>query len=129
MKLTPIEEYGLRCLMQLARHSGEAQPTNIRQISEAEGLSTAYVGKLMFLLQKAHLVQATRGVQGGYVLVCNHINHLDPCCLSVIFKRPIDWMARVEFFRSLVESDENDPAVDFNSLVPEVCFGSRSGGR
>ena len=69
MKLSPIEEYGLRCLMQLARHQAEALPTTIRQIAEAEGLSTAYVGKLMFLLQRAHLVQATRGVQGGYVLV------------------------------------------------------------
>lgn len=69
MKVSPIEEYGLRCLIQLARRQSEALPTTIRQISEAEGLSTAYVGKLMFLLQRAHLVQATRGVQGGYVLV------------------------------------------------------------
>lgn len=71
MKVSPIEEYGLRCLIQLARHQGESQPVTIRQISEAEGLSTAYVGKLMFLLQRAHLVQATRGVQGGYLLVKN----------------------------------------------------------
>ena len=69
MKLSSVEEYGLRCLMQLARQGAQLQPTTIRQISESEGLSTAYVGKLMFLLQKAHLVQATRGVQGGYVLV------------------------------------------------------------
>ena len=68
MKLSPVEEYGLRCLMVLAK-SGDAHPTTIRTISESEGLSTAYVGKLMFLLQKAHLVVATRGVQGGYVLV------------------------------------------------------------
>lgn len=67
MKLSPIEEYGLRCLMQLARHP-EGQPVTIRQIAEGEGLSTAYVGKLLFLLHKANLVQATRGVQGGYVL-------------------------------------------------------------
>lgn len=70
MKVSPIEEYGLRCLIQLAQHQAEALlPTTIRQISEAEGLSTAYVGKLMFLLQRARLVQATRGVQGGYKLV------------------------------------------------------------
>ena len=67
MKLSPIEEYGLRCLMQLARRQAD-HPVTIRTISEAEGLSTAYVGKLMFLLQRAHLVQSTRGVQGGYVL-------------------------------------------------------------
>jgi Rrf2 family protein len=68
MKLSSVEEYGLRCLLQLARHQGE-QPVTIRVISESEGLSTAYVGKLMFLLQKAQMVQATRGIQGGYVLV------------------------------------------------------------
>ena len=53
--------------MQLARRPAD-HPVTIRTISEAEGLSTAYVGKLMFLLQRAHLVQSTRGVQGGYVL-------------------------------------------------------------
>jgi Rrf2 family protein len=67
MKLSPLEEYGLRCLIQLARRPQD-HPVTIRQISEAEGLSTAYVGKLMFLLQKASLVQSTRGVQGGYLL-------------------------------------------------------------
>jgi len=69
MKLSPLEEYGLRCLIQLARRGQtHAQPVTIRQIAEGEGLSTAYVGKLMFLLQRASLVQSTRGVQGGYVL-------------------------------------------------------------
>jgi len=67
MKLSPLEEYGLRCLIQLARRS-TAQPVTIRQISESEGLSTANVGKLMFLLQKCGLVRSTRGVQGGYLL-------------------------------------------------------------
>ena len=67
MKLSPLEEYGLRCLIQLARRPQD-HPVTIRQISEAEGLSTAYVGKLMFLLQKASLVHSTRGVQGGYLL-------------------------------------------------------------
>lgn len=67
MKLSPLEEYGLRCLIQLAQRPQD-HPVTIRQISEGEGLSTAYVGKLMFLLQKASLVQSTRGVQGGYLL-------------------------------------------------------------
>jgi Rrf2 family protein len=69
MKLSPLEEYGLRCLMQLAKHQAQPHPITIREIAESEGLSTAYVGKLMFLLNKAHLVQATRGVQGGYALI------------------------------------------------------------
>src|SRR3954451_12057333 len=36
---------------------------------------------------------------GGYVLACAHFSHLDPFCLSVIVRRPIDWMARIEFYR------------------------------
>jgi Rrf2 family protein len=67
MKLSPLEEYGLRCLLQLARRPSD-QPVTIRTIADGEGLSTAYVGKLMFLLQRAHLVNSTRGVQGGYLL-------------------------------------------------------------
>lgn len=69
MRLSPLEEYGLRCLIQLAQRGTQTpQPVTIRQIAESEGLSTAYVGKLMFLLQRGALVQSTRGVQGGYVL-------------------------------------------------------------
>lgn len=69
MRLSPMEEYGLRCLIQLAQRGVRTpQPVTIRQIAESEGLSTAYVGKLMFLLQRGALVQSTRGVQGGYVL-------------------------------------------------------------
>lgn len=89
MKLSPLEEYGLRCLIQLARRPQD-HPVTIRQISEAEGLSTAYVGKLMFLLQKAALVHSTRGVQGGYLLakpaadltVSEIFQALDPAALD-----------------------------------------------
>ena len=37
--------------------------------------------------------------EGGYILAPTHISHLEPFILSVIVKRKIDWMARVEFFR------------------------------
>jgi Rrf2 family protein len=68
MQISPLEEYSLRCLIRLAQHEGSS-PITIRQISEKEGLSTAYVGKLLYLLQKSGVVQGLRGVQGGYVLV------------------------------------------------------------
>jgi Rrf2 family protein len=68
MQISPIEEYSLRCLIQLARNQG-GSPVTIRQISQSEGLSTAYVGKLLHHLQKSGLVQGIRGVQGGYRLV------------------------------------------------------------
>ena len=68
MKLTALEENSLRCLVRLAHNYKKQATTTIREMSEAEDLSTAYVGKVMALLHKADLVTATRGVQGGYGL-------------------------------------------------------------
>ena len=67
MHLTSQEEYGLRCLVQLARHEGE-EPMRIHDIAEAEGLSPEYVAKLMRILRNGGLVTSTRGAGGGYHL-------------------------------------------------------------
>lgn len=66
MKISSVEEYGLRCLLQLAR--AEGQSLGIHEIARAERLSEAYVGKLLYLLRKAGLVISSRGARGGYVL-------------------------------------------------------------
>lgn len=67
MKVSAQEEYGLRCLLQLARLApGESLTLN--QIAEREGISGANAGKLMWLLNKAGLVTSTRGTKGGYTL-------------------------------------------------------------
>ncbi len=67
MKVSAQEEYGLRCLLQLARlAAGESLTLN--QIAEREGISPANAGKLMWLLNKAGLVTSTRGTKGGYTL-------------------------------------------------------------
>lgn len=66
MKVSALEEYGLRCLLQLAKTDGG--PLTLPEISEREGLSLSYVGKLMMILKKAGLVQVVRGRQGGYML-------------------------------------------------------------
>lgn len=67
MKITALEEYGLRCLLQVARHWD--QGISIREISECEGLSIQYVSKITSHLKKSGLIQATRGVHGGYRLI------------------------------------------------------------
>ena len=36
---------------------------------------------------------------GGFILACTHLSHLEPMILSVRSRRPIDWMARIEFYR------------------------------
>ena len=68
MKLSAQEEYGLRCLLQLARAEREGESLTLSQIASQEGISSANAGKLMWILAKAGLVQSTRGTKGGYAL-------------------------------------------------------------
>ena len=67
MKISAQEEYGLRCLVQLATLKQDESLT-LPQIAGREGISTANAGKLMWLLNKAGFVSATRGTKGGYSL-------------------------------------------------------------
>ncbi|MGC2234684.1 MAG: Rrf2 family transcriptional regulator [Pyrinomonadaceae bacterium] len=67
MKISAQEEYGLRCLLQLAGLR-ENESLTLPQIAEREGISVANAGKLLWLLNKAGFVQATRGTKGGYSL-------------------------------------------------------------
>src|SRR4051794_14917674 len=67
MKITAQEEYGLRCLLRLARAWGVSSPT-IPEIAAAENLSAAYVGKLLGVLRQEGLVESVRGRTGGYHL-------------------------------------------------------------
>lgn len=67
MKLSAQEEYGLRCLLHMAR-CGEGESRSIPEISRAEGLSIPNVAKLMRLLRLGGLVDSVRGQSGGYTL-------------------------------------------------------------
>ncbi len=67
MKISAQEEYGLRCLVQLA-DLPEGESLTLPQIAEREGISTANAGKLMWLLNRAGFVHSTRGTKGGYLL-------------------------------------------------------------
>ena len=67
MKFSSQEEYGLRCLLQLARRGAGASVT-IAEISEAERLSQAYVAKLLRILRLNGFVESVRGQEGGYTL-------------------------------------------------------------
>jgi Rrf2 family protein len=68
MKISAQEEYGLRCLLQLARADSRGETLTLSEISRREGLSVANAGKLMWILTKAGLVQSQRGTKGGYHL-------------------------------------------------------------
>lgn len=66
MKLSAQEEYGLRCLLRIA--SEPAHFLTAADIARREGLSPAYVAKLMRLLRRAGLVRSVRGQNGGFAL-------------------------------------------------------------
>jgi Rrf2 family protein len=83
MKITAQEEYGLRCILQLAREQtassdGKLEPAAIfvRDIAEREGLSVAYVEKILWTLSHSGIVESVRGPKGGYRLTrpCGEIS-------------------------------------------------------
>jgi Rrf2 family protein len=67
MKLSSQEEYGLRCLLQVARHDPTGSLT-IPEIARIEALSIPHVAKLMRLLRRGGFVTSARGQAGGYKL-------------------------------------------------------------
>jgi Rrf2 family transcriptional regulator, cysteine metabolism repressor len=64
---TTKAEYGVRLLVELGRSEGSS-PVSLKAIAEAEGLPLAYLERIVALLKKAGLVEATRGAHGGYRL-------------------------------------------------------------
>jgi Rrf2 family protein len=67
VKLSTREEYGLRCLLQVAR-AGEEASLTIADISRREGISQPNVAKIMRQLRRGGFVRSTRGQAGGYTL-------------------------------------------------------------
>jgi Rrf2 family protein len=67
MKITALEEYGMRCMVLLAR-SGPSEIMTLPDFKIREGLSIPYAAKLLMILKRAGLVKAVRGRNGGYAL-------------------------------------------------------------
>lgn len=67
MKVTALEEYGLRCVLQLANEQ-DGTAMSADEIAHKEGLSGAYVQKILLKLCNAGLVNSVRGSHGGYRL-------------------------------------------------------------
>jgi Rrf2 family protein len=67
MKFSSAEEYGLRCLLRIARARGNKGLT-IPQISKAEGITEANVGKILRILRLGGFLESSRGQSGGYML-------------------------------------------------------------
>lgn len=69
LRVSTKGEYGVRIMVDLARHYGE-RPRSLTDISQAETLPLAYLEQLVKLLREAEppLVSSTRGAHGGYRL-------------------------------------------------------------
>ena len=66
MKITATEEYGMRCMLQLALRPGHT--VSLSELAGAEGIAVPFAAKVLIRLRQAGLVTATRGRHGGYVL-------------------------------------------------------------
>jgi Rrf2 family protein len=67
MRLSTLEEFGLRCLVQLGRQ-GDGASLTIADLARLEGITPANVAKIMRVLRQGGFVSSTRGQAGGYSL-------------------------------------------------------------
>lgn len=65
--ISQTAEYALRAMVYLADQNGESRTT--AQISEVTQIPAGYLAKVMQSLGKARLVNAQRGLNGGFTLV------------------------------------------------------------
>jgi len=120
MRITAVEEYGLRCLLALAS-KGAGEQLSITEIAEAEGLSVPYASKLLSLLRKAGLVSAVRGRSGGFMIT-----------------RPLEEITLYEVLTSLggplidpehcaKHSGQRDQCIHFNNCSVHDVLGGLAG--
>lgn len=67
MKFSTKSRYGLRAMIELALHYTE-DPISVKTIAEKQGISEAYLERLMSTLARRRLAKSIRGAQGGYLL-------------------------------------------------------------
>ena len=67
MKVSTRGRYGLRAMVELAKHEGEGA-IPLRKIAENQNISEQYLEQLFSNLRKSQLVKSVRGAKGGYML-------------------------------------------------------------
>ena len=69
MRFTTRTEYGLVCLIYMAKHSElKFDPITIKEVVKAERFPLAYTEKIFQRLRAAKIVSSHHGNQGGYIL-------------------------------------------------------------
>jgi len=71
MKLSTRARYALRCMVIIARLSGDGQPVSLERVSKRTGMSRRYLEQLAIKLKRATLIYGVSGRCGGYFLSRN----------------------------------------------------------
>ena len=67
MQISTKTEYGLRCLLRLARE-GTDEALSIAQISQSERVPKQYAQQILLKLRRGGIVRSIRGTEGGFTL-------------------------------------------------------------
>ncbi len=68
MRFTTKTEYGLFCLIYMARNRAEVNPVTVKDIVNDEHYSQTYIEKILQTLRAANIITSFQGHQGGYIL-------------------------------------------------------------
>jgi Rrf2 family protein len=71
MKFSTQEEYGLRCLIRIARFYEMRKALTIPEISRGEGITEHTTAKILRALRLGGFIESARGHLGGYTLASN----------------------------------------------------------
>jgi len=69
MRISTKGDYGIRALIELSHHYGEARPTQSAEIAARQKIPESYLEQLLTTLRKAGLIRSVRGPQGGHALI------------------------------------------------------------
>ncbi|MGE5217272.1 MAG: RrF2 family transcriptional regulator [Chloroflexota bacterium] len=68
MKVSSKGHYGLLALAELAENYKHRRAVQVKEIAGNQQIPLQYLGQIMVLLKRGHLVHAARGPSGGYIL-------------------------------------------------------------
>ena len=69
MKVSTKGHYGIRALIELTHHYGEARPMQSSEIAARQDIPESYLEQMLTTLRRAGFIRSVRGPQGGHALI------------------------------------------------------------
>jgi Rrf2 family transcriptional regulator, cysteine metabolism repressor len=66
--ITTKSDYGMRAAVDLARNYGSAEPVQVKDIADRQGVPKDFLSLIMVDLRRGGIVESVRGPRGGYRL-------------------------------------------------------------